>query len=66
MALKHRQRLTDFMMQSIHEEVEIVQYGFVVSDEFHTESTFDLVVPCLPRGALLELVPHGQFDSAQG
>ena len=53
-------------MQSIQEEVEIVQYGFVVSDEFHTESTFDLVVPCLPRGALLELVPHGQFDSAQG
>ena len=54
------------MMKSIDEEVKIVQYGFVVSDEFNTESTFDLVVPCLPRGALLELVPHGQFDRAQG
>ena len=54
------------MMKSIDEEVKIVQYGFVVSAEFNTESTFDLVVPCLPRGALLELVPHGQFDRAQG
>ena len=38
---------------------DLVQFGFVTSDEFSSSvsSTFDLVVPCLPRGALLEIVP---------
>ena len=38
---------------------DLVQFGFVTSDEFSSavNSMFDLVVPCLPRGALLEIVP---------
>ena len=40
---------------------DLVQFGFVTSDDFCSDgnnSSFDLVVPCLPRGALLEIVPH--------
>ena len=65
LAISHRNQLTDQLTQSIADEPSIVQYGFVTSDEFSTDSTFDLVVPCLPRGALLELVPHGNFDSSK-
>ena len=65
LATSHRNQLTNQLTQKITPEPAIEQYGFVTSEEFSTDSTFDLVVPCLPRGALLELVPHGFFDSSK-
>ena len=65
LATSHRNQLTNQLTQGITPEPTIEQYGFVASEEFSTDSTFDLVVPCLPRGALLELVPHGFFDSSK-
>ena len=65
LAHQHQQRLTELMVRGANAEPVIEQYGFVTSSEFSTESTFDLVVPCLPRGALLELVPFGFFENGQ-
>lgn len=52
-------------MQGANDEPIIEQYGFVTTEEFTTGTAFDLVVPCLPRGALLELVPFGFFENGQ-
>ena len=68
LAVSHRDAITTNMLggelnssNSDLDGFDLVQFGFVTSDEFSSDtnnSSFDLVVPCLPRGALLEIVPH--------
>ena len=68
LAVSHRNAITINMLggeldssNSDLDGFDLVQFGFVTSDDFcsdDTNSCFDLVVPCLPRGALLEIVPH--------
>lgn len=63
LAVSHRDAITENMLggELDSSDFDLVQFGFVTSDEFCSDgniSSFDLVVPCLPRGALLEIVPH--------
>ena len=68
LAVSHRDAITTNMLggelnssNSDLDGFDLVQFGFVTSNEFSSDtnnSSFDLVVPCLPRGALLEIVPH--------
>ena len=67
LAVSHRDAITINMLggeldsNSDLDGFDLAQFGFVTTEEFSSDdnnSSFDLVVPCLPRGALLEIVPH--------
>ena len=68
LAVSHRDAITINMLggeldsnNSDLDGFDLVQFGFITSEDFCSDgnnSSFDLVVPCLPRGALLEIVPH--------
>jgi len=68
LAISHRNAIREQLINNDH-DYSHQQYGFVISPEIKSadpaESTFDLVVPCLPRGAMLELVPMSHTKDAR-